>query len=219
MIMAASPTDSRRPFVLLGAGGHARVLLALARAAGLPLLGVCDPVLQAEGCGQWEGLQVLGGDDALDGHGPEHVGLMLGVGQLAGSTVRARLYGIWSARGYAFPPLVHPAAWVASDVALPDGVQIMAGAVVQPGSVLGRNTIVNTHASIDHDCRIGAGVHVAPGAVLCGSVDVGDGAFVGAGAVLIQGVRVGPGAIVGAGVTLVRDLESGTVVGPPNRYR
>lgn len=217
--MAVSATDSRRPLVLLGAGGHARVLLALARAAGLPLLGVCDPDLQAEGSGQWEGLQVLGGDDALDCHGPDHVDLMLGIGQLTHSVARARLYGIWSARGYAFPPLVHPAAWVAPDVVIPDGAQIMAGVVVQPGCVLGRNTIVNTRASIDHDCRIGTDVHVAPGAVLCGSVDVGDGAFIGAGAVLIQGLRVGPGAIVGAGVTLVRDLEAGTVVGPPNRHR
>lgn len=215
------PTGApRRPLALLGAGGHARVLLALARAVGRPLLGVCDPGLQAEGRERWHELTVLGDDTALDRLGPHQVDLLLGVGQLTRSTARARLYAAWSARGYAFPAMVHPAAWVAADVELADGVQIMAGAVVQPGCVLGRNTIVNTRASVDHDCRIGADVHVAPGAVLCGAVQIGDRAFIGAGAVLIQGLRVGPDAIVGAGVTLVRDLEAGAVVvGSANRCR
>ncbi len=211
---------SQRPLVLLGAGGHARVLLALARAVGRPLLGVCDPVLQAEGRERWHDVTVLGDDAALDRLGPQQVDLLLGVGQLPRSTARAGLYAAWSTRGYAFPPLVHPTAWVAADVELTDGVQIMAGAVVQPGCVLGRNTIVNTHAGVDHDCRIGADVHVAPGAVLCGNVEIGDRVFIGAGAVLIQGLRVGPDAIVGAGVTLVRDLGAGAiVVAPANRCR
>jgi sugar O-acyltransferase (sialic acid O-acetyltransferase NeuD family) len=215
-----TPSVPDRPLVLLGSGGHARVLLALVRASGRALLGVCDPALHAEGRGDWEGVPVLGGDEALDRLGPTQVDLALGVGQLARSGLRSRLYAGWRARGYAFPPLVHPAAWVAPDVALPDGVQIMAGAVVQPGCVLGTNVTVNTHASVDHDCRIGADVHIAPGAVLCGAVQVGDGAFIGAGAVLIQGLRIGEAAVVGAGVTLVRDLASGAlIVGPANRPR
>lgn len=216
--MAEPIFDSQLPLVLLGAGGHARVLLALVRATGLTLLGVCDPGLQAEGRDQWEGLTVLGADNALDRYGPDEVNLLLGVGQLPRSSSRAQLYDLWSGRGYSFPPLIHRVAWASPDVELPDGTQIMAGAVVQPGCVLGRNTIINTRASIDHDCRIGTNVHVAPGAVLCGAVEVGDGAFIGAGAVLIQGLRVGPGAIIGAGVTLVRDLAPGAVVvGSANR--
>jgi sugar O-acyltransferase (sialic acid O-acetyltransferase NeuD family) len=213
-------STSDRPLILLGAGGHARVLLALVRASGRALLGVCDPALQAQGRGDWEGLSVLGGDEALDRLGPAQVDLVLGVGQLARNGLRSRLYAAWRARGYAFPPLVHPAAWVAPGVVLSDGVQIMAGAVVQPGCILGTNVTVNTHASVDHDCRIGTDVHIAPGAVLCGAVQVGDGAFIGAGAVLIQGLRVGNAAVVGAGVTLVRDLASGAlIVGPSNRPR
>lgn len=216
----STPSIYDRPLVLLGAGGHARVLLALVRANGRALLGVCDPALHAEGCGDWEGLPVLGGDEALVRLDPAKVDLVLGVGQLARSGLRSRLYAAWRARGYVFPPLVHPAAWVAPDVTLSDGVQVMAGAIVQPGCVLGTNVTVNTHASVDHDCQIGADVHIAPGAVLCGAVQVGDGAFIGAGAVLIQGLRVGDAAVVGAGVTLVRDLAPGTlIVGPANRPR
>lgn len=215
-----TPSALDRPLVLLGAGGHARVLLALLRASGRALLGVCDPALQAEGRSYWEGVHVLGSDEALDRLGPAQVELVLGIGQQARSSLRSRLYSDWRARGYSFPPLVHPTAWVAPDVVLSDGVQVMAGAIVQPGCVLGANVTINTRASVDHDCQIGADVHIAPGAVLCGAVQVGDRAFIGAGAVLIQGLHVGEAAFVGAGVTLVRDLAPGVlVVGSANRTR
>lgn len=209
-----------RPLVLLGAGGHARVLAALASVAGYPVLGVCDPALAAAAVSRWEGLDVLGDDSALDRLPPGRVTLMLGVGQLAASTLRELLFASWRARGYDFPTLVHPAAWVAPGVMLGDGVQVMAGAVIQPGCTIDENSIVNTRACIDHDCRIGRDVHVAPGATLCGSVTVDAGAFIGAGATVIQGVYIGRRAVVGAGVTLVRNLTSSTtILGAANRLR
>lgn len=207
-----------RPLVLLGAGGHARVLAALARAAGYTILGVCDPALAANDVASWEDLDVLGDDHALEQLAPDRVELMLGVGQLAAGNVREQLYASWRARGYVFPALVHPTAWAAPGVVLSDGVQVMAGAVIQPGCEIGENSIVNTRASIDHECCIGRDVHVAPGATLCGAVTVEDGAFIGAGATVIQGVRVGKSAVVGAGVTLVRDLKAkATIIGAANR--
>jgi sugar O-acyltransferase (sialic acid O-acetyltransferase NeuD family) len=209
-----------RPFVLLGAGGHARVLIALARAAGYPVLGVCDPALAQDAVSNWEGLEVLGGDSALDLLSPDRVVLMLGVGQLTAGTLRKQLYASLRARGYEFPALVHPAAWVAPGVVLSEGVHVMAGAVIQPGCEIGENTIVNTRAGLDHDCRIGRDVHVAPGATLCGSVTVEDCAFIGAGATVIQGVSIGKGSVVGAGVTLVNDLiPRATIIGAANRLR
>lgn len=209
-----------RPLVLLGAGGHARVLAALARAAGHPVLGVCDPTLAADAISCWEGLDVLGGDDALDRLTPDRVTLALGIGQLATGTLRERLYAAWCARGYDFPALVHPNAWVAPGVVLGDGVQVMAGAVIQPGCEIGDNSIVNTRACIDHDCHIGRDVHIAPGVTLCGTVTVENGAFIGAGATVIQGLHIGGRAVVGAGVTLVRNLNPAiTILGAVNRLR
>lgn len=213
-------STAARPFVLLGAGDHARVLAALARAAGHPILGVCDPALAADAISRWEDLDVLGDDGALEWLPPSRVTLMLGVGQLTTGTLRERLYAAWRARGYHFPALVHPAAWVAPSVVLGEGAQVMAGAVIQPGCEIGENSIVNTRAGVDHDCRIGRDVHIAPGATLCGTVTVEDGAFVGAGATVIQGLRIGARAVVGAGVTLVRDLAPKTTIfGAANRLR
>jgi sugar O-acyltransferase (sialic acid O-acetyltransferase NeuD family) len=195
------------PFVLLGAGGHARVTLALARAANYEVLGVCDPVLEEQRVSEWEGLKVLGGDNVLTEFEPEAVSLMLGVGQLPRNNLRERLFDFWSGCGYNFPALVHPAAWVAPDVVLHRGVQIMAGAIIQPGTQIGENSTINTHASVDHDCTLGKNVHIAPGATICGSVRVGDGVFVGAGSTVIQQLDIGARALVSAGTTVTRNLK------------
>ncbi len=211
-------STTTRPLVLIGAGGHARVLAALGHAAGLSILGVCDPTLAAEGITRWEDLDVLGDDGALDRLPPERVALMLGIGQLATSNLRERLYAGWRTRGYDFPALVHPSAWIAPGVVLGFGVQVMAGVVIQPGCTIGENSIVNTRAGVDHDCFVGANVHVAPGATLCGGVTVEDSAFIGAGATVCQGLRIGSRAVVGAGVTLLQNIKpKAIIIGAANR--
>lgn len=200
------------PLVLLGAGGHAKVLLALARAAGLVVAGVCDPILYRENVGFWCGLPVLGGDEVLQAMSPQSHALVNALGPAAGSDARRRLYERHREKGFVFPALIHPFCWVDPSVDLADGVQVMAGAVVQPDCIIGANTTINTRASVDHDCRIEAHVHIAPGATLCGGVTVAGGAYVGAGATIIQGLRVGSEAIVGAGTTCVRSVEAGAIV-------
>lgn len=205
-----SPVTDARPCILLGAGGHARVLLALARAAGIPLRGVCDPALASQGIRAWQGTEVLGDDDILHTLPPEEVRLINGIGPVLQSRTRETIFKRLRDRGHDFPVLIHPRAWIADDVILGQGVQIMAGAIVQPGCHIGDNTVINTGSIIDHDCRIAAQVHIAPGAALCGGVTVSEGAFIGSGATVIQQIHVGAGSIVGAGTTLVRDLADNT---------
>ena len=77
---------------------------------------------------------------------------------------------------------------------------------------------MNTSASIDHDCQIGDGVHVAPGSHLAGGVSVGAACFLGAGTIVIPGVTIAANTTTGAGAVVVRDLdEPGTYVGVPAR--
>jgi len=207
--MTTPPSIAVRPLVLLGAGGHAKVLLSLVRAAGHAVLGVCDPALAREGVSSWRGVAVLGGDEALDRCSPDQVDLVNGIGQLVGGAAREKVFEAQVSRGFRFPALVHPSAWVDSSAVLDAGVQVMAGAVVQADARIGDNSIVNTGARVDHDCVIGPHVHLAPGATLCGTVHVGARGFVGAGATIIQGIRIGDGAVVGAGSAVVRDVSSG----------
>lgn len=196
------------PLVMLGAGGHAKVLLSLAKAAGWTVLGVCDPELSRDNVTHWRGIPVLGDDDVLDSFDPASAGLINGVGQLVGSVARRKIFDRFRARGFRFPALVHPTAWVDASAELGEGVQVMAGAVIQADVFAGCNSIINTSAGVDHDCHIGTHVHIAPGATLCGGVTVGDRAFIASGATVIQGLTVGEDAVIGAGAVLVRDLPA-----------
>ena len=76
---------------------------------------------------------------------------------------------------------IHPSAIVSMSAVIGPGTVIMAGAVVQAGARIGKHCIINTCASVDHDCIVGDYAHIAPGAHLCGHVEVGEGALVGAG--------------------------------------
>ncbi len=95
---------------------------------------------------------------------------------------------------------------------------IMHGAVIQVDTKIGNHVLINTRASIDHDCVIDSYVHLAPGVVLCGRVTVGEGAFIGAGSVILPGIIVGKWAQVGAGSVVIQNVPDGaTVVGNPAR--
>lgn len=194
---------SALPVIVLGAGGHATVLIDALRLQGTQVLGVTAPSADFS---ELLGHPVLGDDAAIARYTPAECELVLGVGSVSQSSVRRSIFERFKSQGYRFAAVVHPSTVIAGDVALGEGVQIMAGAVVQSGSRIGANTIVNTHASVDHDCRIGAHCHVAPGVVLSGDVSVGEQSHLGTGAVAIQGVRVGTHCLVGAGALLLRDV-------------
>lgn len=210
--MKKTSDSNGMPLVILGAGGHAKVLLSLAQMLGLSIHGICAPELREQGIGEWRGCKVLGGDEALEMLDPSYVGLVNGIGQLVGSTGRRTVYERLAAKGFHFPALKHPAAWVDPSVVLDEGSQVMAGAIIQADTVIGINSIINTRASVDHDCVIGSHVHIAPAATLCGNVRVGDRAFIACNAAVIQGINVGSDAVVGAGAVLVRDLAAHNIM-------
>ncbi|MCS7300843.1 MAG: acetyltransferase, partial [Fimbriimonadales bacterium] len=95
---------------------------------------------------------------------------------------------------------------------------VCAGVVVQPDARIGRHCIVNTAASVDHDCTIADFVHVAPGARLAGGVKVGEGVLLGVGCCVLPGIQIGAWSVVGAGAVVTEDVPDGVVVvGVPAR--
>lgn len=195
-----------KPCILIGAGGHARVVQELATLCGASIVGVCDPKFESSAEQRWNGLKVLGGDACLAEVDPKTTLLLNGLGMMPGNAIRKALYSRLSGMGFHFPALVHPFAWVSSGASINDGAQIMAGAVVQPGARVGDNSIINTRSSIDHDTHVGAHCHIAPGVTLCGDVCIGDSSFIGAGATVIQGVVAAPESIIKAGSLTTRDV-------------
>ena len=206
-----------KPVILLGAGGHAKVLLDILLEQNVEILGIAEKDGEDRPAGLY-GVPVIGNDSDVQKYLPDEIELVNGVGSIGSTMLRQGLYEKFKRQGYHFRQVIHPCAVVSRRAELGEGVQVMAGAVVNIGTRIGANSIVNTKASIDHDCVIGMHVHIAPGATLSGGVAVGDESHVGAGATVLQGVNLGAGVIVGAGATVVGDLaERGTYYGVPAR--
>lgn len=203
--------------IILGAGGHAAVVADSLLAEGQQVLGFLDADPARHG-GQLCGLPILGDDDMLARQDRATIRLANGIGGTRGEGLRAHVQARLQAAGWQFVGTRHPSAVVSRFAQIAPCAQIMAASVVQPGAVVAAGCIVNTGAVLEHDVALGAFVHVAGHATLCGAVKVGAGSHIGAGAVLRQGVSLGAGTVVGAGAVVTRDhAGAATLVGIPAR--
>lgn len=197
-----------KPVVVIGGGGHAKVVIATLRAMNITVGGVLDDDTRL-----WDtsllGVPVTGPirrEAAIEGP------VVLAIGRNESRKMLAQqLPCEWAT-------VVHPRAWVDPTAILGPGTVVLAGAIVQADAIIGAHVIVNTGATVDHDCVIGDYVHLAPGVNLAGSVEVGEGAFLGIGSTAIPGVCVGEWARAGAGAVIVRDVPRKTLcLGVPAR--
>lgn len=199
--------------VVLGAGGHAKVVIDAALCSGWRpgVLLDDDPGKQGTAyigvpvtgrCSQWSTLQ----------------GRLSFVVAVGNNEVRARLQTELEAADRNVAVIRHPFCAIANSASIAAGTVVLAGAVVNADARLGRGVIVNTGATIDHDCIVGDWVHVAPGVTMCGAVQVGDGTLLGVGSRVLPGVRIGRGCVIGGGAVVHRDLpDNARAVGVPAR--
>lgn len=197
------------PVVVIGAGGHSKVVISALQAAGISIDAVYDDDPQ-----KW-GRKILG----VEVRGP--------IAELKGSSNRRGIIGIGNNRireklsqdlPLAWASVIHPFSFVHPTARIGEGSVVMAGAVVQPDSVIGRHCIVNTSSSVDHDCVVGDFSSVGPGTSLSGSIRIGTRCMLGTGCAVLPGVLIENDVTVGAGTTVIRDLPARcTVVGAAPR--
>jgi UDP-perosamine 4-acetyltransferase len=205
--------------IILGAGGHARVLIDCIRASGVAQIhGILDPERERWGQTMLD-VPILGGDELMPRMADEGVRYFLvGLGSTGNSEARQRLFRMGRSQGLQALTVIHPACIHSVAAVIGAGSQLLAGSIVNVGAVIGENVIINSGAIIEHDCRIEDHAHVATGARLAGTVHVGMGAHIGVGAAIRQGITIGEAAIVGAGAAVVEDVPPWTVVvGVPAR--
>lgn len=201
--------------VILGGGGHAKVVIESLRASGLRVAAIvdADPTPRTV-----LGVPVVGDDLALPGlRGQGLSELFVAIGD---NRLRQKLGRKAREQGFVLVNAIHPSAIVSPTAQIGEGVAIMAGVAINADSWVGDLTIVNTGAVVDHDCRLGAACHLGPASALAGGVIVGERAFLGVGARAIPGVAIGADTIVGAGGVVVRDLPDGVLaVGVPAKIK
>lgn len=196
--------------VILGAGGHGKVVADIASRAGYADIAFLDDDPLYE---KVLGYPVLGPIDMSSELDSTVFHVAIG-----NASTRKKVQEEIIARGGRVASLIHPNAVIADSVKIGEGTAVMAGAVINPGAVIGNGCIINTCSSVDHDCVIGSYVHVAVGAHVAGAAMVGDSTWIGAGSIVSNNISIGPNCTVGAGAAVVRNIEvPGIYVGTPAR--
>lgn len=153
--------------IIIGMGGHSKVVTDIARLNGYKILGYLD---DKEPVGEVQDLY-LGRIDTLPRWVRDGVSFVIAIGN---NLVRKAIVDRYEGLNLDYVRLVHPAAIIGSKVEIFSGAVVMPGAIINADARIGRHVIVNTAAVVDHDCRVGDFAHVAQGAVLAGGVTVGD---------------------------------------------
>ncbi|MBC5768396.1 NeuD/PglB/VioB family sugar acetyltransferase [Ramlibacter albus] len=203
--------DAKNILVIVGAGGHGRV--------------VADAALAQGG---WTRVAATDGDPArcagellpgvaLQGYEPA-VALRDAVFHVAVGSARAREHETHAIGAQRLAAVIHPAATVSPFAEIGAGTFVAAQAVVAPRAKVGVSTIVNHGAVIDHDCVVGDYTHIAPQASLSGAVRIGARVFLGSGARVLPGLSVCDDVVVGAGAVVIASItEPGVYAGVPAR--
>ncbi len=210
--------DDRRPIVIWGATGQALVVNEFASRIGFEIKALVDNDASLDS--PLAGVPLLHGSAGLEDWlaewtGDQAIGAVVAVGGERGK-VRLELAARLRALGLEPVDTIHPAAYVATDANWRSGLQAMAGSVIGARACLGEQCLINTSASVDHECVLGDGVHIGPGAHLAGCVQVGHHSFLGTGAVVLPRIVIGQDVVVGAGAVVTHDLPDGVLaVGNP----
>jgi UDP-perosamine 4-acetyltransferase/acetyltransferase EpsM len=202
--------------LVIGAGGHAKVVIDVLRACGWEVYALFDDDVQKQGV-PFYGIPVRGlTADALAYAAQHNVSRFIVA--IGNNAVRQKAAARLEAQGLQAVTAVHPSAVLAPSVRIEAGTVVMPGVCINADTRIGHHVIINTRASVDHDCVIADGVHIGPGSTLCGGVKVGAGTLIGAGSALTPGVAVGSNVRVGAGAAVIGPIADGvTVAGVPAR--
>lgn len=199
--------------VIIGAGGHSKVVADIVIKSRDKLIGFLDDNLE-EGSKIIEGYQVLGKiEKCLDlQKEKKDLYFIIAIGD---NYIRKEIYEKYKLNYYT---AIHPSSNIGLEVQISEGTVIMANVCINSNTKIGKNCIINTGAVIEHDNKIDDYVHISPNATLCGTVKVGKFIHIGAGAIVKNDTQITEKCIIGAGAVVVDDIEEeGTYVGIPAR--
>lgn len=194
--------------IIIGAGGHARVIEDIILKTGDSIVGFLDDNVT----GKLDGIPILGkikeANDIYEKYPASKFIIAIGNNNIRKEISQKYLLPYYTA--------IHPNSIIANNVRIKEGSVIMAGSCINPYVTIGTHVIINTGAIVEHNCEIADFVHISPRGVLGGTVYVGEATHIGIGAVVKNNIKIEKDIIVGAGAVVVKDIqESGTYIGVP----
>lgn len=180
---------------LYGASGHAKVIIDILRANQIEINGLVDDNPNVQ--------ELLGISVLHQSNGLSPFIISIGNNQIR-KTIAEQLKT-------SFGKAIHPSAIISPNSLIDEGTVVMQGAIVQSCATIGKHCIINTGASVDHECVIEDYVHISPHATLCGNVRVGEGSWVAAGSVVLPGISIGKWSVIGAGSVVAKDIPDGVL--------
>lgn len=189
--------------IIIGAGGHGKVISDIVRTSGDNFVGFLDD--------STEGSNIIGTVSACVELTDNYFIVAIG-----NNKIRRHIVNQYN--NLKFYTAIHPNAVVSRSAKIGEGTVVMPGSVINADAIIGKHCIINTCSSIDHDCRIGDFVHAAVGSRLCGTVSVGPETWIGAGATVSNNISICGHCMIGAGAVVIDNIDkSGTYVGVPVR--
>lgn len=198
------------PILLWGATGQAIVLKEIIEKKGYRLLCLFDRNKKIQS--PFKGISVYHDRSKLFQflNGFKELYFAVAIGGDGGAE-RIAIHNVLVEKGMKPATLIHPQSHVTSDAVLNEGSQILINATVCSRARIGRQAIINSSSSIDHECQIDDGVHIGPGSVLSGCVSVGSCTFIGSGSVVLPRITIGKHSIIGAGSVVTKNIPDGVV--------
>ena len=192
----------QKKVVIIGAGGHGKVIADIITKSNDILVGFLDDNPDMQGQTIFDGKIVLGDTSEKSISKYTDCYFITGIGNnrirkiISENNLNLKWY-----------TAIHPNAVIANDVKIEKGTAVMAGAVINTGTKIGRHCVINTCSSVDHDNLIEDFVHVSPGAHLAGTVKIGEGTWICSGVTIIHNISIGKNNVIGAGAVVIDNIE------------
>jgi UDP-N-acetylbacillosamine N-acetyltransferase len=203
--------------VIWGTSGHAKVVTEVVLLSGkYDIYGYIDNMNNNRKGKLFLSKPILGGEEILENIKKLSVNKMI----LGFGDCKARLI-LWERMkelGFQFITAIHPNSVISHSSDIGEGTVVMAGAIVNPGSRIGKNVILNTNSCVEHDCIIEDGCHICPGVTIGGHTNIRKGTWIGIGSIIKDHLDIGNNVLIGAGSNVINNIEDNSMVyGNPAR--
>ncbi len=195
-----------KKIIVIGASGHARVIIDIIEKQGVyEIFGLVDS-FKTIGSKIYN-YSILGTEKDIPYLVKNH-DILGGIIAIGDNFTRMSMYHeILSYNlNFQFISAIHPDAIIAKNITFGEGTCVMAGVIINSDVTIGKQCIINTKSSIDHEVIIHDFSSVSPGVTIGGLSNIDKCTAISIGATVFEGVKIGKYTVIGACSMVNRDI-------------